>query len=196
MFARTQKQQWLGILLLGMSVFVCSSCDRGIGPGEYLEPVHAAMLGKPAPDFELRRLDGQKVKLSSHRDKEIVILDMWATWCGPCVAELPLVAEVSAAYQSKGVVTYAVNQGDEEKSVKEFVQSENVTLQVLLDTEGKAGNAYHAEAIPMLVIVGKDGTVQSIHLGYSPALKGVLTRELDQLIAGKNLAVASQPAAK
>jgi len=167
-----------------------------MGPGEYLEPVHAAMLGKPAPDFELRRLDGENVKLSSHRDKEIVILDMWATWCGPCVAELPLVAEVSEAYRSKGVVTYAVNQGEEEKSVKEFVQSENVKLQVLLDTEGRAGNAYHAEAIPMLVIVGKDGTVQSIHLGYSPALKGVLTRELDQLIAGKSLAVASLPEAK
>jgi len=196
MFTREKIRQWLGTFLLGMSLFVCSSCDRGMGPGEYLEPVHAAMLGKPAPDFELRRLDGENVKLSSHRDKEIVILDMWATWCGPCVAELPLVAEVNEAYRSKGVVTYAVNQGEEEKSVKEFVQSENVKLQVLLDTEGRAGNAYHAEAIPMLVIVGKDGTVQSIHLGYSPALKGVLTRELDQLIAGKSLAVASLPEAK
>lgn len=187
-----------GMFLAGFVSFTLASCDLGLPPGamEMLEPQHMKMLGQSAPDFELAQLDGTKVKLSSHRDKEVVILDMWATWCGPCVAELPVVAGIAEQYRSKGVATYAVNQGDQEETVSEFVKKEKLTLPVLLDKDGKVGDSYRADAIPMLVVVGKDGTIQSIHVGNDPNINFKLSRELDQLLSGKNLVPAAAPEKK
>lgn len=148
------------------------------------------MLGREAPQFELEQLDGDKVSLKSHRGKEIVILDMWATWCGPCVKELPVLTEVADEYREKGVVTYAVNQQEDRETIEEFVKESELTLPVLLDSENEVGDAYRVSGIPMLVIVGKDGTIQSIHVGYSSNLRKLLERELDELLEGKNLATA------
>lgn len=152
-----------------------------------IDPEFLAKLGTEAPGFELKNLEGKSISLASHRGKEIVILDMWATWCGPCVAELPVLTGVADKYRDKGVVTYAVNQQESKKEVEAFVKENDLTLPVLLDSEGEVGDAYGVQGIPMLVIIGKDGRIQSIHVGFSSQLKRTLEKELDQLVAGKDL---------
>jgi peroxiredoxin len=158
------------------------------GRGEEQEEGPPPLLGKTAPPVDLERIDGKRVKLTDHAGKDVVMLDMWATWCGPCRAELPILLEVAKEYKSKGVVLYGINQREDKKTIDKFLQKEKYDLTVGLDKEGQVGDAYGAEGIPLLAIVDKKGIVQSIHVGYSRGIKQVLHKELDAILAGKNLA--------
>jgi peroxiredoxin len=158
------------------------------GGDEEQEQAPSRLLGKAAPAVDLERLDGKRVRLADHAGKEVVMLDMWATWCGPCRAELPILLEIAKEYKSKGVALYGINQAEDQKTINKFLKEEKYDLTVALDSEGKVGEAYGAEGIPLLAIVDKKGIVQSVHVGYSPDIKQVLRKELDAILAGKNVA--------
>jgi len=145
------------------------------------------LLGKAAPDFELALLGGTNVKLSSHKDKDVVVLDFFASWCGPCRMSMPIVDEVAAEYKDKGVAIYAVNCGEDQDRVENFIASQKLSLPVLMDTKQSAQRQYGANSIPRMIVIGKDGTVQAIHAGFSPALGKELREQLDTLLSGKRL---------
>ncbi len=155
----------------------------------FSEPDEAATIppGKPAPDFKLDLLGGGQMTLSQHKGKEIVILDFWASWCGPCRQSMPIIEQVAAAYKDKGVVLYAVNQDEPPATIQKFLTAQKLNVTVALDKDSAVGAQYGASSIPLTVIVGKDGAVQAVHLGVSAALKKTLTGELDALVAGKSL---------
>lgn len=165
-------------------------------PAHEEEEELSPLVGKAAPPVDLELLDGKRFKLADHAGKDVVMLEMWATWCGPCCRELPLLADIAHEYQSRGVAFYAVNQGEEEKKIADFLKREKLDVTVALDTEGSVGNAYGADAIPLLVLIGKKGIVESVHVGYSPDVKEILHKELDGLLAGKNLAAEAASARK
>jgi thiol-disulfide isomerase/thioredoxin len=146
-----------------------------------------ALIGEPAPAIDATLLGGAPFSLADHKDQDIVILEFWATWCGPCRMAMPAVAEVANAYADKGVVLYAVNIKEPEAKVQAFIDNMNYGHPVVLDPQGRAGAAYKASNIPQTVIVGKDGTVQAVHRGFSPYLRKQLSEELDTLLAGKSL---------
>ena len=146
------------------------------------------LLGQPAPDFDLELMGGGRVKLNQHKGKEIVMLDFWTTWCGPCRRSMPAVAGVANAYKDKGVVLYAVNQSEGSEEIEEFLKKEKLNVTVALDSDGSVGDRYGADAIPHFVVIDKTGVVQVVHQGFSPSLKTTLSRQLDDLLAGKNLA--------
>jgi hypothetical protein len=100
--------------------------------------------------------------------------------------------EVAKEYKAKGVALYGINQREDKKTIDKFLKKEKYDLTVALDEEGKVGDAYGAEGIPLLAIVDKKGIVQSIHVGYSPGLKKTLRKELDAILAGKNLAAETR----
>jgi len=143
--------------------------------------------GKPAPDFKLNLLGGGQMALSQHKGKEIVILDFWASWCGPCRQSMPIIEEVAAAYKDKGVVLYAVNQDEASATIQDFLTAQKLNVTVALDKGCAVGAQYGASSIPLTYIVGKDGTVQAVHLGMTDGLRKMLTGELDALVAGKSL---------
>ncbi|MCA9241085.1 MAG: TlpA family protein disulfide reductase, partial [Planctomycetales bacterium] len=116
--------------------------------------------------------------------------DFWATWCGPCVAALPIVNKVASDYAEKGVVFYAVNQQEEAEQVTSFLAKKELDLPVAMDPEGEAGAMYLVEGLPTSVMIGLDGRVQVVHMGYSPAMEESLREELDALVAKKDLASA------
>lgn len=147
----------------------------------------AELLGKAAPDFSLKMLDGSEMTLSSHKDKDVVILDFFATWCGPCRMSMPVVDKVADDYKSKGVAFYAVNCGEDSAKVKGFLDGQNLDMPVALDPNQVVQSKYGANSIPRMILVGKDGTVQAIHAGYSPALDRDLREQLDTLLSGKKL---------
>ena len=146
------------------------------------------LIGKAAPHVELALLDGTSFDLAGAKDKHIVILDFWASWCGPCVMALPILAEVSEQYKDKGVVLIAVNvEGTSPAVVEAFLKRQELDIDVALDNNGGISARYRVGPIPQTVIVGKDGIVQSVKLGFSPNLRNELAGDLEALLAGKNL---------
>ena len=157
----------------------------GQAPAEEAKP--HALLGKPAPPVKLDIYAGGKFDLAAQKGK-VVILDFWATWCGPCVQALPIISKVAGGFADKGVVFYAVNLQEDAATVKTFFEQEKLEVPVLMDTKGETAMAYLAAAIPQTVLIGKDGSVQVVHVGLSGDLEKTLTAELESLLAGKNLA--------
>ena len=119
---------------------------------------------KPAPDFKLKGLDDKEVALADLKGS-VVVLDFWATWCGPCVASLPKLDKLAKDTAEQGVKIFAVNQGEDKELVQGFMKSKNLTVPVLLDSDSKVGNKYKAQAIPETVIIGKDGIVRAVFVG-------------------------------
>lgn len=153
------------------------------------------LLGKPAPNIKLKMLDGETFDLSSFKGKKIVVMDFWASWCPPCRILLPAFAEVASEYKDKDVVFYAINQGEPPENVKRFLEQTGLKLNVVLDQTGRASEAYMVNTIPRLVIVGKDGVVQSIHAAIrgrtaeeaQANAKKDLKTEIDKLLKGEKL---------
>jgi thiol-disulfide isomerase/thioredoxin len=153
------------------------------------EPAPSELLGKPAPALELELLAGGHLNLASLKGEKIVILDFWATWCGPCVRAMPIIEKVVSKYKDKGVELYAVNLQEGSDEIKTFLEDNKLPdVAVALDKDGKAARDYGANAIPQTVIIGKDGTVQVVKVGLLPNLEQALSKDLDALLEGKDLA--------
>ena len=128
-------------------------------------PEHAAMEGQPAQDFTLETLaDTKPIQLSELKGK-VVVLDFWATWCGPCRGWLPIVAKVRRDYAAKGLVVYAVNERETEPKVRAYLDKQKLDIPVLMDRSGSVGSTYRASAIPLTVVVGRDGNVVRVLVG-------------------------------
>ena len=159
-------------------------------------PKRSELVGKPAPDVNLKLLEQGEFRLKDHQGQHLIMLDFWATWCGPCVLELPLLAEVARDYKDKGLMFCAVNQREPTDAIRKFLKEKKLEFTVALDPEGAVGSSYHVEAIPALVLIDKKGVVQSVHVGYSPNIKATLHKEIDALLAGKDLAREALESAK
>lgn len=169
--------------------------ERGGGEGGGADP-HEALLGKPAPELELELLDGGKMSLAQHKGKDVVVLDFWATWCPPCVKGLPVVSKICHDMKDKGVVFYAVNQQEKVETIKSFLEKRELKLLVPLDKSGKGGNAFNVSGIPQTVLIGRDGTVQAVHVGFMPSMEAELKEQLETLVANKPLVTPKTDEAK
>ena len=154
---------------------------------------HAKLLGQPAPSFKLKQLDGTEIEVGAGKEKGVVVLDFWATWCGPCRVGLPILSEVVGGYKAGEVKFYAVNEEESAAAVQTFLTKSGLKLNVLLDADGKVGALYNVNGIPQTVLIGPNGTVQAIHVGVAPDLKRRLRKQLDTLVAGQ--ALVAPPAA-
>ncbi|HEX7447286.1 MAG TPA: TlpA disulfide reductase family protein [Pirellulales bacterium] len=166
--------------------------DPDFDRGPHVEPEVSPLLDKPAPGIEQELLSGDQFSLNDQKDK-VVILDFWATWCGPCVRELPIVAHVAEEYRDRGVALFCVNQREEADDIREFLKRESLDVAVSLDVDGDAGEAYGVEGIPTLVVIDQAGVVRSVHVGYRPDIGDKLRTEIDALLATEQPTAASEP---
>ena len=126
-----------------------------------------ATAGSLAPDFTLRNLAGDPVKLSDLRGRPVLI-NFWASWCGPCRLEMPDLVRAYTAHKAEGFVILAVNPTFEDTlpEVKAFVKEFNMTFPVLLDETGEVTNQlYRLRGLPTSVFVNRAGRITRIHLG-------------------------------
>jgi peroxiredoxin len=122
--------------------------------------------GNKAPDFELKTIDGETMRLSDLKGK-VVFVNLWATWCPPCRAEMPEMVRYYNEHSSEKIEILAVNltDSDSEKEVKQFADDYKLNFPVLLDPEGKVGNMYKTVSIPTTFIVDKKGVIHEKHIG-------------------------------
>jgi len=144
------------------------------------------LLGKAAPALTLDVMDGGKFDLAALKGK-IVIMDFWATWCPPCRAALPIYVKVADKLKDKDVVFYGVNLKEAPEQIKAFQKKNSLKFSVALDSKLDGARLYEVESIPQLVVVGKDGVIEAVHVGLAPDAETDLTKELETLAAGKSL---------
>jgi hypothetical protein len=98
-----------------------------------------------------------------------------------------VLVEVAEQYRSRGVVLYAVNQGETPDEIRRFLDQTKLSVTVALDRADSGGSVYGLEGIPALVVIDKQGVVQAVHVGFSPNLQAELSAQLDTLLAGRSL---------
>ena len=139
-----------------------------------------ATVGNIAPDFTLADLDGDTVNLSDLRGIP-VMLNFWATWCGPCRNEMPYIQEIYEQWQDRGLVIFAINEGEDFPKVYQFMQSNNLSFPVLLDTNGNVSSKYEIRGIPTTLFIDEDGIIQGRRIG-SFANSAEIEKYLDLII--------------
>ena len=147
------------LILVLVPLFVgCSSGSETSG----------VQIGEPAPDFQLQNLDGQAISLSDLHGRPVLI-NFWATWCRPCVSEMPYMQEIYEEWSYTGLVVLTVNIGESSSSVENFMQNYNLSLLVLLDTRQVIAQKYNITAIPATFFIDKDGIIQAARIGSFPS---------------------------
>jgi peroxiredoxin len=121
------------------------------------------LTGTHAADFKLKDLEGNEFTLSAVRGK-VVLLDFWATWCGPCRRELPSIEKIYQDYSKSGVIIAGVNDEDSGK-VKSFVKKNEYSFPTLMDSSRKVHAAFRVRAIPSVLVIGPDGVITKHFIG-------------------------------
>lgn len=138
-------------------------------------------VGDEAPDFTLKNLDGDKVSLSDYEGQPVLI-NFWATWCGPCRLEMPIIEDMYQKYQDEGFVVLAVDVEESITVVNSFVKSMGLTFPVVLDYNGDvADGPYRLRAYPTSYFIGRDGKVTAFHRGMMT--EPIIERYMEQVLA-------------
>lgn len=145
-----------------------------------------ALLGHPAPPLRLNLLDGGSHN-SADLTSTVIVLDFWASWCGPCRQALPVLDRIAAPFADQPVRFYAVNIEESTATVKEFVDQTKLKLRVAMDEEAEVSKAYGINSIPATFLIGADGIVQAVHEGLSPDAEEQLTSQVQALLRGETL---------
>lgn len=124
----------------------------------------AAVVGAPAPDFELADLDGRTVRLSDYRGRAVLV-NFWATWCGPCEAEMPLLQDRYTTYHGSGLEILAVNIGEDEATIRPYVEDLGLDFAIVLDPELAVNDDYRVLGYPTTITIDRDGNVVDVHVG-------------------------------
>jgi thiol-disulfide isomerase/thioredoxin len=141
---------------------------------------YSELVGQPAEDFSLPLLNGGDFRLSEHRGK-IMVLDFWATWCGPCIQAMPQLMAAVGEFPDD-VELVAINQGESTQVITAFLEAREWTPTVALDSRGDVARQFRVQGIPQTVIVGRDGEIMHVHLGSSPDLHASLRAVLEHLV--------------
>jgi peroxiredoxin len=140
------------LLLILIGLFISASVTAGQGLGA-------------APDFSLPDASGKSVALSDFKG-EVVLINFWASWCGPCREEMPLLDELSTRYAALGFTMLGVNVEEDSSAANGFLAGTPVNFPILYDRENKVSQLYDVIAMPSTVIVDRTGQIRYIHHGY------------------------------
>jgi peroxiredoxin len=167
-----------GLLFIGLA----SACSSEAGPAARAEAVTPQKDRKPAPDFTLRDADGKVVRLSDYRGK-VVLLNFWATWCGPCKIEIPWFMEFERSRKDRGFSVIGVSMDDDGwRVVRPFVNRLGVNYRIVLGDEEVSGAYGGVEALPTTFLIDREGNIAAVHVGLRS--RSDFEDGIDQLLEG------------
>jgi peroxiredoxin len=139
---------------------------------------HASIApSSPAPDFTLRSVEGPNLRLKEQRGK-VILVNFWATWCGPCREEMPHLNRLYEKYRASGFSLLGVNVDEDSRNAAGVASQLGVKFPVLLDSDKQVSKLYDLNAMPSTVLIDRDGKVRYMHRGYRTGTE----QEYDQQI--------------
>ena len=159
--------QWTGLLCV-----LC--CTAGVPQAVAAEPVMA-------PDFALKADSGRNLRLHELRG-EVVMINFWATWCGPCREEMPKLDQLYRQYQKTGFALLGVNIDDNPVNARSMAKKLGVTFPVLFDNDKQVSKLYKVDAMPSTVLIDRDGKLRYLHRGYKPGYEAIYQTEIRELL--------------
>lgn len=143
-------------------------------------PDPAPATNHPAPNFTLPLMDGSTAKLSDLKGK-VVLINVWATWCPPCRAEMPTIQAAYEKYGKQGFTVMAVNLRENPRTVAAFMQQFGLTFPTPLDLDGQVSGVYRASVLPSSFFVDRQGVIRAVYRGPMP--RSVIAGTVEQLLA-------------
>ncbi|MBT8083910.1 MAG: TlpA family protein disulfide reductase [Woeseia sp.] len=141
----------------------------------------SALTGQTAPDFALASNTGSNLRLSEYRG-DVVMINFWATWCGPCRQEMPLLDDLYGRYERVGFKLLGVNIDDDAGRALKMIDELGVSFPVLFDEAKDVSRLYQVEAMPVTILVDRAGTVRHVHHGYKPGYEQKYLTEIRSLL--------------
>lgn len=169
-------------LLAGLGWIALSADHTGASTAGRIPAPHKGFL---APDFTLADPKGNKYDLGALRGKP-VLLNLWATWCPPCRAEMPAIERYYKQYQPQGLVVLGVNATDQDYplNIAPFTQEYNLTFPILLDETGEVGRKYAVQSLPSTYFINRDGTIAEVVIG-GPMSGVILQSYIEEILSSK-----------
>ncbi len=177
--ARRWTLLFIGAFVMGAAWIAVSRVENPIG-GSSAPP--NPQVGFTAPGFALDSLTGEAVRLTDLRGK-VVVLNLWASWCPPCRAEMPALNAVYQKFRDQGLVVLGVNTlfQDDEASARSAIRDWGVTFPIAFDRDGVASHQYHLEAMPTTFFIGRDGIIRDVVFG-GPMSEALIVSKLEKLM--------------
>lgn len=148
------------------ALFLLFSCS-GPTPQASAPAQKSTSNRKPAPDFTLKDADGQNVKLSDYRGK-VVLLNFWATWCGPCQLEIPWFIDFQKEYKSQGLEVIGVSMDDDGwAAIKPFVAAHKINYRILLGNDSVTQLYGGIDSLPTTFLIDRNGRIAKVHVGLA-----------------------------
>ena len=167
---RRRDRETLWVLLLFVAIALTIPLVRNVAVPERTVAVTGAdaakLTAQPAPDFTLEALDGNQVRLSDFKG-HIVLVNIWATWCPPCVREIPRLERTYERYRNQGFVLLGVNTTyqDDRAKVAAFARDQGISYPVLFDMDGKVGRSYASSLMPSSFLIDRAGNIVLVRVG-------------------------------
>jgi peroxiredoxin len=139
------------------------------------------VAAEEAPDFTLPTNSGENLRLSELRGN-VVMLNFWASWCGPCRQEMPLLDAMSQRYSAAGFVLLGIDVEEDNTDAKKIVKNLKITYPILFDAENKVSKLYSVDTMPTTVMVDKKGKIRFINHGYKPGDENKYRDQIRELI--------------
>ena len=169
------RSPWLRLLRASRFALLAAA---GLGASAVAPAVAPSVA---APDFTLRTVDGPNLRLQEQRGR-VVMVNFWATWCGPCRQEMPHLNRLFEKYKSSGFVLLGVNVDDDRRNAVDVATKLGVKFPVLLDSEKKVSKLYDLATMPSTVLIDRDGKVRYIHRGYLAGYEDTYEKQIRELL--------------
>ena len=144
-------------------------------------PEMASPVGAEAGNFTLKSAEGSNVRLSEYRG-QVVLLNFWASWCGPCRQEFPHLDNLQRKYAELGFTVFGVNVEQDRESADKVLRDIPVSFPVLFDDSNQVSELYNVDAMPMTVLVDRNGIVRFLHRGYRPGFEMAYDKQVRALV--------------
>jgi len=138
-------------------------------------------LSGKAPNFTLKSRSGKNIKLSELRG-DVVMINFWASWCGPCRQEMPLLEKIAKKYKRLGFTLLGVNVEENTNAAKNYLKDVRVTFPILFDNTNKTSKLYNVSAMPTTILIDRNGNKRYLHKGYKPGYENDYKREIKKLL--------------